>query len=102
VEKKKNEVLFLSEGKDKTVLRLRSEVPMSVENGAAIARFRLRSGQTATFILEDASNRSESPSVAPDYVSAFFKQTIIFGGTGFGTPITADVGVRWSIAPRWS
>jgi GH15 family glucan-1,4-alpha-glucosidase len=78
VEKKKNEVLFFSEGKDQAVLRLRSEVPVSVENGAAIARFRLRSGQTAAFILEDGSNGGESPSAAPDYVSASFKQTMNF------------------------
>src|SRR5262249_50707296 len=39
VEKKKKEVLFISCGKDKTALRLRSEVPLRVENGAAFAEF---------------------------------------------------------------
>jgi GH15 family glucan-1,4-alpha-glucosidase len=78
IEKKKHEVFFISQGADKTVLRLRSEVPLRVENGAAIARFKLRSGQKAAFVLEDASQKSESPSLAPDYVPESFKQTMNF------------------------
>lgn len=77
VEKKKQEVLFISRGADKTVLRLRSEVPMRVENGAAIAEFTLRSEQAAAFVLEDASGRG-SPSAAPHYVVDAFKQTMDF------------------------
>jgi GH15 family glucan-1,4-alpha-glucosidase len=78
IEKKKGQVLFVSKGQDKTVLRLRSEVPFRVENGKAIAEFRLRSGQCAAFVLEDASGGNESPSAAPDYVSESFKQTLNF------------------------
>ena len=36
VHRKKNEVVFASDGPDKTALRLRSNVPLKVENGAAI------------------------------------------------------------------
>jgi hypothetical protein len=46
IEKKANEVLFLSNGPDKTVLRLRSEVPLRIQEGAAVAEFTLRSGWT--------------------------------------------------------
>ena len=78
VHRKKNEVLFLSDGADKTVLRLRSDVPLQIENGAAVADFKLRSGEKRSFILEDAGKDSESPSRAPDYVAESFKQTMNF------------------------
>jgi GH15 family glucan-1,4-alpha-glucosidase len=78
VEKKKQEVLFMSEGGDKTVLRLRSETPLRVENGTATAIFKLGSGQTAAFVLEDASGHETSASAAPHYVPDSFKQTINF------------------------
>ena len=78
VEKKKNEVLFISCGDDKTVLRLRSEVPLRMENGVVTANFKLGSGEKAAFVLEDASGDNPSPSSAPDYVTNAFKQTINF------------------------
>ncbi len=78
VHKKAREVIFASKGADKTVLRLRSEVPVRIENGAAVAEFKLRSGQTAAFILEDGSGPGRSPSSAPHYVGASFKQTLDF------------------------
>ncbi|MHC1769893.1 MAG: glycoside hydrolase family 15 protein [Verrucomicrobiia bacterium] len=72
-------LLFISDGPDGTVLRLRSEVPLRVENGAAVAEFKLRAGETAAFILEDGSGQPEdSPSAGADYVSESFKQTINF------------------------
>ncbi|HEV2209423.1 MAG TPA: glycoside hydrolase family 15 protein [Verrucomicrobiae bacterium] len=76
VEKKRGEVLFVSQGPDKTVLRLRSEVPLRIENGAAVAEFKLRSGECAAFVLEDGRAGRESPSAAPDYDSTAFKQTM--------------------------
>src|SRR5579872_5061516 len=78
VEKKKNEVLFHSRGQDQTVLRLRSEVRVRIENGTAVAEFCLRSGDTAAFVLEDARHPGPSPSAAPDYVAESFKQTMNF------------------------
>ena len=78
VHKKKHEILFVSRGRDKSVLRLRSEVPVRVENGSAVARFQLRSGQKAAFVLEDASEGSHSPSSGPDYVAESFKETMDF------------------------
>jgi GH15 family glucan-1,4-alpha-glucosidase len=78
IHRKKNEILFLSNGPDKTVLRLRSDVPVQVRNGAAVAEFKLRSGEKAAFVLEDASGEADSPSSAPDYVAESFKQTMDF------------------------
>src|SRR6185369_8900468 len=76
VQRKRNEVLFLSQGADQTVLRLRSEVPVRIENGAAIAEFKLRSGEKAAFVLEDAGQDGQSPSASPNYVAESFKQTM--------------------------
>jgi GH15 family glucan-1,4-alpha-glucosidase len=81
VERGKNETLFISDGHDKTVLRLRNEKPIQIENGAATAEFTLRSGETAAFILEDASRDNHSCSVAHNYVAASFKQTMNFWQT---------------------
>jgi GH15 family glucan-1,4-alpha-glucosidase len=78
VESGKHEVLFISEGPDKTVLRLRTEVPVRIDHGAVVAEFRLRSGQTAAFILEEAGQPGTSPSASPDYVSSAFKETMNF------------------------
>ena len=55
IEQRDGEVIFASEGDDKTVVRLRTQVPVRVENGAVVAEFTLRAGETAAFILEDAS-----------------------------------------------
>jgi GH15 family glucan-1,4-alpha-glucosidase len=76
VEKKDGEVLFISDGADKTAFRLRTDVPVRIEEGAAIAEFELRAGESAAFVLEDA--RVDSPSRSPDYVSDSFKQTMNF------------------------
>jgi GH15 family glucan-1,4-alpha-glucosidase len=78
VEQRKNEVIFISEGPDKTVLRLRAEVPMRIENGAAVAEFRLRSGESLGFILEEASSGQPASSNQQDYISDCFKETLNF------------------------
>jgi GH15 family glucan-1,4-alpha-glucosidase len=78
IQKKKHEVIFISQGPDKTVLRLRSEAPLKIEDGDAVTEFTLHSGDCAAFVLEDARDRGDSPSAAPDYVSDSFKQTMNF------------------------
>src|ERR1044071_3240597 len=52
VHPKKHEAVFVSQGSDKIALRLRSEVPLRIANGAAVAEFELRAGESAAFILE--------------------------------------------------
>jgi GH15 family glucan-1,4-alpha-glucosidase len=69
-------VLFISEGADGLVLRLRTEVPVRIEHGAAVADFVLRSDESAAFVLEDA--RDPSPSASASYVSNAFKETMNF------------------------
>ncbi len=47
------EVIFSSKGQDGTVLRLRSSVPLHEQDGAAVGEFTLRTGETASFVLEN-------------------------------------------------
>jgi GH15 family glucan-1,4-alpha-glucosidase len=57
-------------------LLLRSDVPLSVSDGAATAEFTLRAGETATFVLEN--HASASPSAAENYAATSFKGTSDF------------------------
>ncbi|HET7853670.1 MAG TPA: glycoside hydrolase family 15 protein, partial [Candidatus Methylomirabilis sp.] len=78
VEQKEGTVLFISEGNDCSALRLRTTVPLTIENGAARADFTLGADEHAAFVLEWARPGQESPSSAPDYVSRAFKDTLNF------------------------
>jgi GH15 family glucan-1,4-alpha-glucosidase len=78
VEKRKDEVVFASKGKDHTVVRLRSSVPVRLKDGDAVAEFRLRAGESASFILEEVLEGEESPSTQADYTSESFKETMNF------------------------
>src|SRR4030095_7831697 len=73
------EVLFLGRSGDgELVLRLRSSVPMRLENGAAVAEFTLGADASAWFVLEVLLEPASSPSEQPDYQSDAFKQTVNF------------------------
>jgi GH15 family glucan-1,4-alpha-glucosidase len=76
VETRPNEVLFASKGPDHLVVRLRTEVPVQISNGDAVAQFKLRAGESAAFILEEVLEGEESPSARPDYTSESFKETM--------------------------
>jgi GH15 family glucan-1,4-alpha-glucosidase len=78
VESSGGQVLFVSDGPDATALRLRAAVPLEIANGAAVAEFVLRAGETAAFVLEEAREGEESPSAAPDFVPESFKETTTF------------------------
>ena len=78
VEQREGEVLFLSEGTDRLVLRLRTSVPLRLQNGDAIAEFTLRADEHAAFVLEWARAGEDSPTLAPDYVPRCFKNTLNF------------------------
>jgi len=55
---------------------LRSDVPLSLVDGDAVATFRLGAGQSASFVLEEAlAGEPAVSSSVPDYVSASFKRT---------------------------
>jgi GH15 family glucan-1,4-alpha-glucosidase len=77
VEAQRGEVLFTSEATDRLALRLRTSVPVKIENGAAIAEFKLAAGETAAFVLENAAE-SGGAAAHPDYVVAAFKETMNF------------------------
>ncbi len=47
-----NEIIFTSQGEDKTVLRLKSTIPLKILDGDAVAEFTLAPNQTADFLLE--------------------------------------------------
>ena len=69
------EVIFTSNGDDKTVLRLRSSVPLHEEGGAAVGEFTLTDGETASFVLEN-TEETLNDSSDPDFVSRSFKNTV--------------------------
>jgi GH15 family glucan-1,4-alpha-glucosidase len=54
------------------------KVPLRIQEGAAVAEFTLRCGQTAAFILEDGQNRRRARSADPHYVTEAFKETLNF------------------------
>jgi GH15 family glucan-1,4-alpha-glucosidase len=75
-EKHGNDVVFTSEGPDRTVLRLHSSVPLKIKDGDAVGHFRLRANETASFVLEDGTQQRGCN--AHDFVSTSFKRTLDF------------------------
>ena len=69
-----NCVVFVSEGEDKTALRLSSSIPLQIENGDAVAAFHLKPDQSVSFVLEDA--RGGGTCNADGYVPESFKNTL--------------------------
>jgi len=78
VEQHPGEVIFESQGPDRMAIRLRTPVPLRIENGAAVAEFTLRAGEKMPFVLELATTGEPSPSTAEDFVPASFKDTADF------------------------
>jgi GH15 family glucan-1,4-alpha-glucosidase len=65
-------------GAAELALRLRSSVPMHLEDGAAAAEFTLGADTSAWFVLEVVLPGQASPSAQPDYESEAFKKTVNF------------------------
>jgi GH15 family glucan-1,4-alpha-glucosidase len=78
-----NEVVFASRGPDETAMRLRTEVPCDVREGAATARFTLQAGQTAAFVLEPAA-ATPSTTALCERVSRSFVETVNYWRTWVG------------------
>lgn len=70
-----NTVVFQSRGADGIALRLRSQLPLRVEDGAAVAEFSLRAGETADFVLESAQNCVADPIDLPIWCERTFEAT---------------------------
>ena len=83
VELHDGEAIFTSNGDDKTVLRLRSSLPLHEENGAVVSEFTLKTGETASFVLENA-NETVGDSSDPGYVGRAFKETVNYWRTWVG------------------
>jgi len=75
--------IFTSNGDDKTVLRLRCGLPLHEEDGAVVSEFTLKTGETASFVLENA-RETVSDSSDPDYVARAFKDTVNYWRTWVG------------------
>jgi GH15 family glucan-1,4-alpha-glucosidase len=84
VDPRAGEVLFHSDAPDGLTLRLRTDVPVEVRDGAAVAKFTLNAGETAAFVLERAGGPGENPSAAPHFVADAFKDTVNFWRTWIG------------------
>ncbi len=75
VELHDGEAIFTSKGDDNTVLRLRSSVPLHEQDGAVVSEFTLQTGETASFVLENAKE-TVGDSSDPEYVGRAFKETV--------------------------
>jgi GH15 family glucan-1,4-alpha-glucosidase len=70
--------VFRPDGKGLQAIRLRSNIPLRMENRAVTAEFTLSAGESAFFVLEEARESEASPSSREDYVSRAFKDTLNF------------------------
>jgi GH15 family glucan-1,4-alpha-glucosidase len=84
VDVREGEILFHSDAADRMTLRLRSQVPLEVKNGAVVGRFTLHAGETVAFVLEQAEAGKASPSESPHYVAEAFKDTVNYWRTWVG------------------
>ncbi|MGD8405411.1 MAG: glycoside hydrolase family 15 protein [Anaerolineales bacterium] len=91
VEIRDGEAIFTSNGEDKTVLRLRSSLPLHEEDGAVVSEFTLKTGETASFVLENAEE-TVGDSSDPNFVAQAFKDTVNFWRGWVGK---SDYKGRW-------
>jgi GH15 family glucan-1,4-alpha-glucosidase len=68
--------LFLESGGNGIALRLRTQTPLRLVEGDAVAEFTLSAGQCADFVLESASSADQSPAALGDFVPTSFKATM--------------------------
>jgi len=78
VEQRDGEILFLPEGKGISALRFRSPIPLTEVRGAVAGEFRLRAGETASFVLEEATPGIPSPSGGEEYVGHSLEVTLSY------------------------
>jgi GH15 family glucan-1,4-alpha-glucosidase len=76
IQENDNEILFTSNGTDGAQLRLRSTVSMKLEEGDAVAAFKLKIGERATFVLEFVSDTSSTASSIDEFANSKLFETI--------------------------
>jgi GH15 family glucan-1,4-alpha-glucosidase len=89
IERTHKGIVFSSPG---MAMRLRSSVPVQIEGPDATARFVLRSGETASFILESLNNEVTTACDRHHYVTEAFKATTNFWRSWVSH---ATYGGRW-------
>lgn len=82
IERAGNDVLFISEGDDKGILRLRSSTRMQVENGDAVAVMTLRPDESCFFVLDDG--KTQGAEWNENFVSKSFKETLNYWRSWIG------------------
>lgn len=83
IEKQQEKWLIVPDRKHLPAVLFRSGVPLRKQNGELVAEFTLRSEETASFLMEEAT-AEESPSADPNYVSNVFKETMNYWLTWMG------------------
>lgn len=80
VERTTEGTIFSSDGPDGTKLRLnvQAEMEMEIENGRAVAHFKLHAGETAFVIMEDARDCNSPQNRRKSDVADLFKETLNF------------------------
>jgi GH15 family glucan-1,4-alpha-glucosidase len=78
VEKRDREIIFYSEGDDKTVVRLVSSIPLDVKEGDGFAEFTLESNQHADFSLELLTETNSPLESFSDFVSDRLQETVTY------------------------
>ncbi len=71
-------LIFESRAGDGLALRLRSSHPLKIDGAAGIAELDLAAGETATFVLERASEENDSPFDSASAVEEAFADTVHF------------------------
>jgi GH15 family glucan-1,4-alpha-glucosidase len=81
------EAVFTSRGADGLSLRLRTSVPLRIADGAAVAEFVLKAGESMSFVLEEAQPGLATTCPSAHAIAEAFKATINYwrGWTGRST-----------------
>ncbi|WP_317046550.1 trehalase-like domain-containing protein [Adhaeribacter arboris] len=76
------EVIFTSNGPDKTILKLMSSVPLRIEKGDVVAEFTLSPSQTADFLLEHIDKIRFRKRILKILLRKAFSERLITGKIG--------------------
>lgn len=68
-------IRFDEKGGQELSLWLCSDVPLEIEEGDAVARFRLKAKESACFVMREADTDGPAPPLPPAYASTTFKDT---------------------------
>ncbi len=83
VEKTSDGAIFHPDSGATPAVRLRTDVPVDLQDGKVVATFKLHAGERARFILELAE-AGPSPSTSPSYADGCFDRTVAFWRSWIG------------------